>query len=70
VAARPFGDEAVLDVNQVDLTISAVGDAGLVELSGLTQLQELYLGGTQVSAAGVDELRKTLPSATIQHYHD
>ena len=42
--------------NKKDLT-----DAGLVHLKGLTKLEDLNLIGTQVTAAGVAELKKALP---------
>jgi len=42
-----------------------VTDAGLKELISLKNLQTLLLGGTQVTDAGVVELRKALPKCVI-----
>jgi hypothetical protein len=42
-----------------------VTDAGLGHLSGLTRLKYLNLEGTGVTDAGVQDLRKALPTARI-----
>jgi hypothetical protein len=42
-----------------------VGDAGLQHLKGLTRLQLLEIGGTNVTDAGVKDLQKALPKAYI-----
>jgi internalin A len=42
-----------------------VSDAGLVHLKGLTNLTTLNLERSQVTAAGVAELKKSLPDANI-----
>jgi hypothetical protein len=42
-----------------------VGDAGLVHLTGLVNLQDLYLGKTTVSDSGVATLRLALPQCTF-----
>ena len=49
----------------LDLSYTEVTDVGLKELAGLKSLQSLYLGGTQVTDAGVAELRKALPACRI-----
>jgi internalin A len=42
-----------------------VTDAGLKELARLTSLQKLDLGGTEVTDAGFEELRRALPGCQI-----
>ncbi len=42
-----------------------VTDAGLVHLKGLTSLETLWLIGTQVTDAGVQDLQKALPNCQI-----
>jgi hypothetical protein len=37
----------------------------LKELAGLKQLQSLYLGGTEITDAGLKELQKALPGCKI-----
>jgi len=44
-----------------------VTDAELVHLKGLTQLQTLYLMGTGVTDAGVNQLKQSLPKCDIDH---
>jgi len=44
-----------------------VTDAGLVHLKGLTQLRTLNLSLTQITDAGVAELKKSLPKCEISH---
>ena len=51
--------------NKTNLT-----DAGLVHLAGLTKPEELYLYDTQVTDAGVAELKKALPKCGIVHIFD
>ena len=43
--------------SELDLINTQVTDAGLVHLSGLTSLRELYLGDTQITDAGLAHLR-------------
>jgi hypothetical protein len=43
-----------------------ITDAGFDHLKGLTNLTDLYLLGTQVTDAGVAELKKALPNCEIQ----
>ena len=40
-------------------------DAGLQHLSSLNNLEKLWIGDTQVTDAGVDELQSHLPGAMI-----
>jgi hypothetical protein len=40
-------------------------DAGPEHLKGLTALQELYLGSTNVTDAGVGQLKKSLPNVSV-----
>jgi hypothetical protein len=42
-----------------------ITDMGLKELAGLKSLQALYLNRTQVTDAGLKELRKALPGCDI-----
>jgi hypothetical protein len=44
-----------------------ITDAGLVHLAGLTNLKTLYLFRTQITDAGVAELKKSLPNCEIRH---
>ncbi len=44
---------------------SLVTDRGLEQLRGLKNLKELWLSGTGVTAAGVQELKNSLPKLTI-----
>jgi len=46
---------------------SQVTDEGLQELAKLKNLDELNLGGTKVTKAGVAALRKALPRCRIKH---
>ncbi len=54
------------DGNQYDLAGTQVADAGLVHLKGLTKLKRLSLQGSQVTRAGVAELKKALPKCSIR----
>jgi len=40
-------------------------DAGLEHLKGLTQLEQLWLDGTQVTDAGVEKLNQALPKCNF-----
>jgi internalin A len=42
-----------------------VTDAGVVQLKSLTGLQELYIGDTKVTEAGVTEIQRALPNLKI-----
>jgi hypothetical protein len=44
---------------------TAVGDEGLGQLKGLTQLPELSVLGTHVTEGGVEELQKALPKVKV-----
>ena len=50
---------------KVELNRTQVTDAGLEHLKGLTSLQTLKLGGSQVTDADVNELKKALPKCDI-----
>jgi formylglycine-generating enzyme required for sulfatase activity/dsDNA-binding SOS-regulon protein len=50
----------------LNLNETQVTDAGLVHLAGLTKLKGLVLNDTQVTDAGVAELKKALPRCHIQ----
>jgi hypothetical protein len=53
--------------NLRDLTLSGphITDRGLVHLVGLRNLRHLYLSGTGVSKAGLEELKRSLPKTQI-----
>lgn len=62
-------DEALkqlpISLRRVILQDTDVTDAGLEHLTEMPQLRELYLGGTRVTAAGVANLRRSLPRCQI-----
>ena len=43
-----------------------ISDAGLVHLKGLTELQTLDLDSTQITDAGIADLKKALPNCAIR----
>lgn len=49
------------------MQFTAITDAGLVHIKGLTELQDFELRYTQVTDAGVAELKKALPNCLINH---
>jgi len=53
------------NVVELNLSRSKITDAGLVHLKGLTGLQTLDLGGTEVTDAGFADLKKALPNCKI-----
>ena len=53
------------EIVYVNFSRSKATDAALAHLQGLTSLQRLYLNNTQVTDAGLAELRKTLPKCRI-----
>ena len=52
-----LGDDLFVNVTEVSFAKSAISDAGLEHLKGLTQLQRLDLRGTKVSDAGLEHLK-------------
>jgi len=48
------------------LNSTSVSDAGLVHLQGLTQLKVLGLSNTQVTEAGISELKRALPELQVE----
>ena len=54
------------EVVGVDFFGPKLTDVGLAHLTGLTALERLRLGNTQVTDAGVAELQKALPSCAIR----
>jgi hypothetical protein len=49
----------------LDVSDTGVTDAGLDNLCGLTRLETLRLSGTQVTEAGITNLRNALPNCEI-----
>jgi hypothetical protein len=64
--------EALPQLRDLDLAHTALTDAGLVHLYGLTQLETLSLGGgfrpTALTEAGVAKLRAALPRTKVYFY--
>ena len=58
VVTRPG---SVLGAGIADQSQARQRDAGLVSLTEMTKLKELYLGKIQITDAGVAELKKALP---------
>jgi Leucine-rich repeat (LRR) protein len=54
-------------LRSIDLTNSAITDAGLEALTGLTGLQKLTLTGTDVTVAGVKMLQRSAPNLKVKH---
>jgi Leucine-rich repeat (LRR) protein len=50
----------------LSLENTKITDAGLERLKGLSSLRHLFLGATQVTDAGVNELTKALPNVTVR----
>jgi hypothetical protein len=46
---------------------TAITDAGLVHLKGLTNLDVLQIGGTRITQRGIRQLRQWLPETSIYH---
>jgi hypothetical protein len=55
------------DTHVLNLSGTAITDAGLLHLHELSSLQRIYLPRTQVTDAGLDQLEKALPDAEIFH---
>ena len=53
------------ELRRLKLRRTSVSDAGLVRLKGLVNLEDLDIGGTLVTDAGVQELRKVLPKLNV-----
>ena len=49
----------------VDLSGTRITNAGLIQLEGLTKLKKLSLKGTTVTDEGIGQLRRKLPTVTI-----
>jgi len=54
-------------LRSIDLTDCHITDRGLAALAGLTSLRELTLKGTDVTVAGVNALKRTVPSLKVTH---
>jgi hypothetical protein len=52
-------------MNYLNLYGTAVTDAGLKQLEGMTNLKNLYLWQTKTTEAGVANLKKALPQMDI-----
>ncbi len=62
VSAFPRGEENLL---RIRLTGTSFDDAGMVRLSGLTNVQQLALNGTRVTDAGLESIAKLKKLKTI-----
>ena len=60
-----FGEDLSGDATMVVIVGSLDTDAGLALLRGLRQLRQLYVTHSQVSDAGINELKKALPNVEI-----
>ncbi len=61
------GDEHLGNAVYVDLEGRPITDAGLEHLKGLTNLELLVLGDTQVTDEGIKKLREALPNCNINY---
>ena len=59
--------KGLTNLTTLDVCKTQVTDAGLAHLRGLTKLLLFDLCGTQVTVAGVKELKRALPSLSIEH---
>jgi hypothetical protein len=57
--------KGLTNLEYLNLYSTAVTDAGLAHLSGMKNLKNLYLWQTKVTADGAANLKKSLPSVTI-----
>jgi hypothetical protein len=55
------------NLRELDIRWTRVSDAGLEHLRGLESLQLLILDFTDVTHAGVEQLRKALPDCVVSH---
>ncbi|HEX4150008.1 MAG TPA: SUMF1/EgtB/PvdO family nonheme iron enzyme, partial [Pirellulales bacterium] len=60
----PIGKHVEMD-GKLKLLDNPITDAGLIHLEPLKSLKSLELGGTKVTAAGVEKLQKALPNCKI-----
>jgi hypothetical protein len=56
---------AMKNLNTVDLSETAITDAGLEKLSGLPSLRSLYLTGSRVTEAAVEAFRRDHPECRV-----
>jgi uncharacterized protein (TIGR03067 family) len=54
-------------LRSIDLTDCHISDRGLAALASLTSLRQLTLKGTDVTVAGVNTLKRTLPHVKVLH---
>jgi len=52
-------------LEELSLAETTVTDAGLLQLRALPKLRWLYLGETQISAAGAAELERVMPELRV-----
>ena len=62
----PYGLFVVNAIAELDLSFTQVGDASLGCLKRLSNLKELYLVHSRVSASGVAEIHKALPGCAFR----
>ena len=53
-------------MEHINLSQTAVTDAGIVHLKGMTKLQLLIVNGTKVTDAGIADLKKALPKLEVE----
>jgi hypothetical protein len=52
----------------LDLAETAVTDKGLEQLAGMIQLRHLFVGGTQVTAAGAERFQQRHPACLVSRF--
>ncbi|MCE9556067.1 MAG: hypothetical protein K8T91_22190, partial [Planctomycetes bacterium] len=60
--------QGLRSLRRLDLSTTAITDAGLQHLKTLTNLQELDLESSQITVAGVARFRQSLPNCEIKSY--
>jgi Leucine-rich repeat (LRR) protein len=55
------------NLKSIDLTANNLTDASLQHFRGLKNLEQLYVHNTQITAAGIAELKQALPNCKIEN---
>jgi hypothetical protein len=53
----------------LDLAETAITDNGLEHLAGMNQLRQVFVGGTQVTAAGFEKFQKGHPTCQVSRFN-